>query len=269
MEKLIAREKIRDRIKAVFFDIDGTLVSFETHAVPESARRAIERLRQRGIKVFISTGRLLRHTEVVSDVEVDGYVTVNGSYCVTRGGETIFERSFPHDTVERIFGLCDEMGFQAAFMTHEDIYVDRLSERVLTIAEMIHIMPQVADLRRVASEQPVLQVCPYIDEQTERLVMPHLPECVGSRWIPTFMDLNMRGTDKSVGARKVMEYYGLSMSEAMAFGDGGNDLPIVRDAAVGVAMGNACDTLKAAADYISSSVDEDGVSRALEHFGLI
>ena len=59
------------------------------------------------------------------------------------------------------------------------------------------------------------------------------------------------------------------MAEAMAFGDGGNDLPMVRDAAVGVAMGNACDELKAVADYITSSVDEDGVSRALEHFGLI
>ena len=61
MEKLTDRKSIGDSIKAVFFDIDGTLVSFETHAVPESARRAIERLRERGIKVFISTGRLLRH----------------------------------------------------------------------------------------------------------------------------------------------------------------------------------------------------------------
>ena len=70
---------MNDKIKAVFFDIDGTLVSFASHAVPESARRAIERLRDRGVKVFISTGRLLRHTEVVGDIEVDGYVTVNGS----------------------------------------------------------------------------------------------------------------------------------------------------------------------------------------------
>ena len=83
------------------------------------------------------------------------------------------------------------------------------------------------------------------------------------------MDVNMRGIDKSIAARKVMEYYGFTMDEAMAFGDGGNDLPMVRDAAVGVAMGNACDELKAVADYITSSVDEDGVSRALEHFGLI
>ena len=71
---------VKDKIKAVFFDIDGTLVSFTTHAVPESARRAIARLREQGVKVFIATGRLLRHTEVVNDIEVDGYITVNGSY---------------------------------------------------------------------------------------------------------------------------------------------------------------------------------------------
>ena len=55
----------------------------------------------------------------------------------------------------------------------------------------------------------------------------------------------------------------------MAFGDGGNDLPMVRDVAVGVAMGNACEELKQVADYVTLSVDEDGVSHALKKFGLI
>jgi hydroxymethylpyrimidine pyrophosphatase-like HAD family hydrolase len=99
--------------------------------------------------------------------------------------------------------------------------------------------------------------------------MPLLPDCVGSRWIETFMDLNVRGVDKSLGIQQVMKYYGLTMAEAMAFGDGGNDVPMVRDVALGVAMGNACEELKAVADYITTSVDEDGVSRALEYFGLI
>ena len=93
---------MRGRIKAIFFDIDGTLVSFKSHTVPESARRAIARLREQGVKVFIATGRLLRHTEVVSDIEVDGYITVNGSYCLTSSGEVIFEQAFPKDVVERI-----------------------------------------------------------------------------------------------------------------------------------------------------------------------
>jgi Cof subfamily protein (haloacid dehalogenase superfamily) len=260
---------MKGRIKAVFFDIDGTLVSFKSHTVPESARRAIARLREQGVKVFIATGRLMKHVAIVNDIEVDGYITVNGGYCITSAGEVIFESAFPRATVERVIDLSEQYGFDLNVMTHQDMYVSSMGERVQKIASMINIMPTVADVRAIAATQPVVQMCPYISRELEQEIMPLLPDCVGSRWIETFMDLNVRGVDKSLGIQQVMNYYGLTMAEAMAFGDGGNDLPMVRDAAVGVAMGNACDELKAVADYITSSVDEDGVSRALEHFGLI
>ena len=260
---------MKGRIKAVFFDIDGTLVSFKSHTVPESARRAIARLREQGVKVFIATGRLMKHVAIVNDIEVDGYITVNGGYCITSAGEVIFESAFPRTTVERVIDLSEQYGFDLNVMTHQDMYVSSMGERVQKIASMINIMPTVADVRAIAATQPVVQMCPYISRELEQEIMPLLPDCVGSRWIETFMDLNVRGVDKSLGIQQVMSYYGLTMAEAMAFGDGGNDLPMVRDAAVGVAMGNACDELKAVADYITSSVDEDGVSRALEHFGLI
>jgi Cof subfamily protein (haloacid dehalogenase superfamily) len=256
-------------IKAVFFDIDGTLVSFRTHEVPDSARRAIERLRERGIKVFIATGRLLCHTDAVGDLEVDGYVTVNGGCCLTSSGEIIYEEAFPQSVLDKVFALEERYGFQSALMTQKNMYVDHYNPSVQTIADMIKIYPEVADRREVAKVQPVLQMCPYVRPELESEIMEHLPECVPSRWIDLFMDINIKGIDKSVGARKVMEYYGLTMQEAMAFGDGGNDLPLIRDVAVGVAMGNACEELKAEADYITSSVDEDGVSRALEYFELI
>ena len=260
---------MRGRIKAIFFDIDGTMVSFKSHTVPESARCAIARLREQGVKVFIATGRLMKHVAIVNDIEVDGYITVNGGYCITSAGEVIFESAFPRATVERVIDLSEQYGFDLNVMTHEDMYVSSMGERVKKIASMINIMPTVADVRVIAATQPVVQMCPYISRKLEQEIMPLLPDCVGSRWIETFMDLNVRGVDKSLGIQQVMNYYGLTMAEAMAFGDGGNDLPMVRDAAVGVAMGNACDELKAVADYITSSVDEDGVSRALEHFGLI
>ena len=253
----------------MFFDIDGTLVSFKSHTVPESARRAIARLREQGVKVFIATGRLMKHVAIVNDIEVDGYITVNGGYCITSAGEVIFESAFPRATVERVIDLSEQYGFDLNVMTHEDMYVSSMGERVQKIASMINIMPTVAEVRTIAATQPVVQMCPYISRELEQEIMPLLPDCVGSRWIETFMDLNVRGVDKSLGIQQVMSYYGLTMAEALAFGDGGNDLPMVRDAAVGVAMGNACDELKAVADYITSSVDEDGVSRALEHFGLI
>lgn len=65
------------------------------------------------------------------------------------------------------------------------------------------------------------------------------------------------------------DYLGLNIDETMAFGDGGNDISIVREAGTGVAMGNAGDNLKQVADYITTHVDEDGVKNALLHFGVI
>lgn len=260
---------MNNTIKALFFDIDGTLVSFQTHTIPESARRAIEQVRARGVKVFISTGRLLRHAKAAADIEVDGYITVNGGHCITSEGREIYVKSFPRELVGRIFDLGEEYGFHSALLTENDIYVSRIDERVQYIADMINIPPTVADLQKIADEQKVLQVCPYIDEDMERRIAPLLPECSPTRWMPLFMDFNMRGTDKSSGAMRVAEYYGLRMDEVMAFGDGGNDISIVRDAGVGVAMGNACEELKAVADYITTSVDEDGVYNALKYYKLI
>lgn len=65
------------------------------------------------------------------------------------------------------------------------------------------------------------------------------------------------------------DYLGLNIDETMAFGDGGNDISIIKKAGIGVAMGNAGDNLKEVADYITTSVDEDGVRNALVHFGVI
>ena len=127
---------MKNKIKAVFFDIDGTLVSFRTHDVPASAREAIKRLRSRGIKVFIATGRLLRHTNVVRDIEVDGYITVNGSYCLTASGDVIYEEAFPREVLHRVFELEERYGFQTEYMTHQNIYVDSITEQVQDAIEI-------------------------------------------------------------------------------------------------------------------------------------
>ena len=67
----------------------------------------------------------------------------------------------------------------------------------------------------------------------------------------------------------IAKHLGLNPDHTMAFGDGGNDSTMVRKAGVGIAMGNAIDELKAEADYITASVDDEGVRKALQHFGLI
>ena len=99
--------------------------------------------------------------------------------------------------------------------------------------------------------------------------MREFPECVSSRWSPLMADINMCGVTKASGMDVFLRHYGIDRSRSMAFGDGGNDVAMLRAAGAGVAMGNACDEALAAADYVTASVDDDGIRRALEHFGVI
>ena len=71
------------------------------------------------------------------------------------------------------------------------------------------------------------------------------------------------GTDKATGIDAIISHYGFDISETMAFGDGGNDITMLRHAATGIAMGNADNNVKAAADIVTSSVDEDGIANIL------
>ena len=77
-----------------------------------------------------------------------------------------------------------------------------------------------------------------------------------------------KGVTKGTALRTIENRIGVRYEETMAFGDGGNDIPIIREAGIGVAMGNANESLKAVADNVTSSVEEDGISQALKHWVL-
>ena len=88
-------------IKAIFFDIDGTLVSFKTHRIPASTLDALERLREKGIKLFIATRPSQSIVNNLGDFNFDGYVTLNGGVCIV-DGKTIFSRSLPQDDTDML-----------------------------------------------------------------------------------------------------------------------------------------------------------------------
>ena len=99
--------------------------------------------------------------------------------------------------------------------------------------------------------------------------MAYMPNSLAARWSPYFADVVAKGCTKAVGIDRIIGQYGISLKETMAFGDGGNDIAMLQHAGVGVAMGNAMDEVKKAADFVTTSVDEDGIVNALRHFGLL
>ena len=78
-----------------------------------------------------------------------------------------------------------------------------------------------------------------------------------------------KGNTKQKGIDEIIRHFGIRLEETMAFGDGGNDVSMLRHAAIGVAMGNAVDEVKEHANYITTSVDENGIANALKHFSII
>ena len=258
-------------IKAIFFDIDGTLLSFKTRSVPQSAVDALAELKRRGICVFIATGRSAAQIDNVSGLGFDGYITFNGCLCLDAGYEPIHENAIPREDLEAVARYQEEKEpFPCAFMSQDEVRINYIDQTVIDLAQLVNLpVPGIKPLREAAKNK-VMQVNIYVDKDRERELMRKVfTRCSASRWNPLFADINVRGASKQTGIDRILEHYGITLNETMAFGDGGNDIPMLRHVALGVAMGNASDEVKRVADYVTDSVDEHGIRNALQHFKLI
>ena len=256
-------------VKAIFFDVDGTLVSFRTHTIPPSALEALHTLRAKGIKLFLSTGRhpvMLRSVE--KSFSFDGAVTLSGQYC-TAGGQVLRSNPMPSEAVEELVAAAGDNAFSCIFLEGEDIYVNCINDYTRRFISDLSIdMPPVR-LARYALGRTVYQAVTFLDKEHEHLLLDRAPHLKTTRWHPHFLDVIPPTGGKDRGLDAILDHFGIPLEESMAFGDGENDLSMLVHAGIGVAMGTASDEVKARADYAAPSVDEGGVARALEHFGLL
>lgn len=256
-------------IKAVFFDIDGTLVSFKTHQVPFSTFRSIEALKAKNIKVFIATGRQFEAIDNLGSLEFDGYITLNGSYCLAGTQKVIYKHSITSASIEKLAGYLSKDPFPCVFVREKDMFINYINEKVEEGLRLINFpFPLVGSLD-MALDAEIFQLIAFINSRQEKELIKLLPECNALRWTSIFADIVPEGSGKQIGIDKMLDYYRIPLEECMAFGDGGNDISMLRHVGLGIAMGNADDTVRQSADYVTSSVDDDGVKKALEHFGIL
>lgn len=257
---------------ALFFDIDGTLVSFKTHQIPDSTIQALTLAKEAGHKIFIATGRppiIITNLGAIEHL-IDGYVTINGALCFV-GDEVVKCKEIPNETAHFVAKDALEKNYGLIMVGEKDVAVldpkgevDKIFRQEICV-ENLNMGKPIEEVLK----QRIFQLTPFFSEEYEKQMMALLPNCTVGRWHPAFTDITAKGADKGEGLLAMTQHLGLNPKYTMSFGDGGNDSSMIRTAGIGVAMGNALDSLKQEADYITTSVDDDGILNALQNYHLI
>ena len=256
-------------IKAIFFDIDGTLVSFKTHEISKTTLEALYALREKGVKLFIASGRHLLIMDNLSGFPFDGYVCMNGSLVFDRG-KVIYSHPLDQADAASVIDLAETGQIPCVLFTEKNVAMNCRTERTEQLFRMIRLPePEYASLMPYKSG-PVSQFTIFLDQEREdALLAPALKHSVTTRWHPEVTDIVPENISKAEGISRVIAGYGIGREEVMAFGDGGNDVEMIEYAGIGVAMGNALPDVRKHADYVTSTVDEDGIVAALRHFRIL
>ncbi|MDE6183100.1 MAG: Cof-type HAD-IIB family hydrolase, partial [Rikenellaceae bacterium] len=230
---------------------------------------SLRELRARGVRLFIATGRPASIVDNLGDLRFDGYVTLNGGVCIV-DDRIIYRRSIPNDDIKALLEYNDSHDrFPCIFVLDGVMAMLNRNDTVDSVMTMLNIkMPRPSSRAEILSGN-VYQILAFFAPDNDTEVMRHMPGSETTRWTELFTDIIPQGSNKGVGLEKMLAHFGLKKEECMAFGDGGNDIEMLRYAGIGVAMGNASDNVKASADYVTSTVDDDGIRNALLHFGLL
>jgi len=255
-------------IKAIFFDIDGTLVSFQTHKIPQSTFQTLKQLQEKGIRLFIATGRGPDGLAVLEDFPFDGYITLNGQYCYNQK-EIIYENTIQKQDIQSLLEYLKDNPFPCGFTEEHTKFFNMRDERVDEIHKITHNDGHPAGDCSHVIDHKIYQCMCFVDAQQEKELLQIMPNCISARWHPLFCDISPIGGTKQNGIDQFLKYYDIQLSETMAFGDGGNDIQMLQHVPFSVAMGNANDEVKAIAQYVTDTVDCDGIFKAIHHYQLI
>lgn len=255
-------------VKAIFFDIDGTILSHTISDIPQNTLKTLDRLREKGILLFVATGRHLSEMRrlPLHDYPFDAYVTQTGQLCYDQNFKAIYKEPLSKEDTEVLVRHFNEKKIPLVLLNEEELYMNYVDETVISTQISINTaVPQIGTYKGEELYGATVFGKGAILEQ----LMNELKECKESSWHKNASDIILKSSGKVKGIEEILKHFDLKREETMAFGDADNDLEMLDYAAIGVAMGNGTDRLKSIADYVTASVDDDGITKALIHYGII
>lgn len=276
--------------KIIFLDVDGTLVN-DSGLVPASAKQAVQAARDNGHDVFLCTGRSKAelHDEIL-EIGFDGMIAAAGGY-IEANETVVFHKSFNNDDVRQLVGYFDDKGIDFYLESNGGLFASKNCKARLT--ELLLAAPglDLAVREKILAGTDPFLACLIENEDLHRadvnkisflgstVPIEAIKETffnqfnVISSTVPLFGEnsgeVSLPGINKALAIQMLLDHLQLSQQDTLAFGDGINDTEMLSFVQCGIAMGNAKEALKAIADDVTTTHDDDGIYRGFVKYGLI
>lgn len=254
--------------KVIFLDVDGTLYDHKHNEIPSKHIQAIQELQAKGIKVCLCTGRalpLIENLGILHSFQWDGIVCGNGSYVFNQNMECIFKDVMNYDDLLPIYKEYEnKKSILAAgnclFLTYKDEYS-------LKVLNDFHIND--VEIRNIQKSDEFCVISLCVKDSTQHLEFLDQLDNVDIIYTNATIDVVKKGQSKYEGIRQYMKHYGYDEHDYIGFGDGMNDLEMLKNAKVGVVMGNGDPRLKEMMKYICPPCEEGGIYTFLKEMQIL
>lgn len=262
--------------KLIAIDIDGTLLKNDKK-ISEYTKNSIFRTVKKGVKVVLTSGRpiegIRRYLEELNLVSQQDYViSFNG--CIVQNVKTqeiIFKRFLTGRDLKNLYALSKQLGVNIHAFTKQGCIAPKMSEYTIYEGHINEIEVHIVDFDKIDDNEEVIKVMLIDPEEKLEKAMHLLPESVYNEYTvvrsaPFFLEFLNKEASKGLGIKALGDYLGINQEEIICIGDANNDLDMIQFAGLGVAMGNAFDSVKEVADFVTADNEEDGVALVIKKF---
>lgn len=283
----IKLEVINMNLKAIILDIDGTLVNSQK-VVSERTKMTLLTAQKRGIKLILASGRPIRGMlDLIHELEMDKHhglvVAYNGASVMDcESKEIVFNKAMTPMEAQSVLNHVKNFKVIPMIAKDDTMYVNNvyngmlnLNQKPFNIIEYEarggnYLLCEKSDLAEFV-DFPLNKILlagqpEYLKEVYQKISEPFVDKLSSMFTASVYYEFTAKGIDKANALNEVLAPMGILPEDTISFGDGQNDLSIIKFAGIGVAMGNAVEELKNAADEITLSNDEDGIAVILEKY---
>lgn len=254
--------------KAIFIDFDGTLMDSTKGIIPKKSIESVKKLQENGHLVVIATGRNLRLLEDYPKLlGIDHVVGSNGRF-VSIKNETVFEEPVPQDILLRLLEDLNRLGMDYTLSTDRKYFSHQKRTTLIDEFSDHFKMPKATIENDFDDFNHIFQINIFSEMKIPDMIINRYP-LVFTQASKHAYDVTHGSALKETGLKVIKEKYGFEIEDIIAIGDGLNDIGMIKYAGIGIAMGNAKEPLKNVADYVTESIEKDGLSEAFKAFGLI